>query len=150
MKRCIQVLVVILTYFLAACSADLSSGTYSGSQVNTANKVVYGTIINKRTVTINNQTGVGGIAGAVAGGLAGSALGNSTRTNILGGLGGALAGAGIGSLIDKKLNTQQGYEYIIRVRKGNPIAVTQSHENNLSVGMHVMVIYGDQVRVVPA
>ena len=150
MKRCGQFLVIALSCFLAACGADLSSGTYSGGQVNTANKVVYGTIINKRTVTINNSSGVGGVAGAVAGGAVGSGIGGSFRANLLGGVGGVLAGALIGNAIDKSINTQQGYEYIIRVSKGNPIAVTQSHENNLPVGMRVMVIYGDQVRVVPA
>jgi|JI102314A1RNA_FD_contig_31_1682951_length_2217_multi_7_in_0_out_0_1 outer membrane lipoprotein SlyB len=149
MKRFFQTFAVASLFLLAACSGNLSSGTYSGGQVNTADKVLYGVITSKRTVHIDNSSGIGTLAGTVAGATAGSAIGGGTRANILGGVGGALAGGLLGSAVDKGINSQQGYEYIIRLSKGSTIAVTQSQDNNLAVGTNVMVIYGDKVRVVP-
>lgn len=150
MKFCFQWCTVLLCCFLSACANNLSSSSYTGQQVNTASRVAYGTIIQKRTVTINNSTGVGGLAGAAAGGVAGSAIGGSSRANIVSGIGGALVGGLLGHAVEKGIRTQQGYAYIIRTNRSGTISVTQTKDNNLPVGMRVMVVYGKQVRVVPA
>lgn len=150
MKRIIQLCLIVFSLsLLTACAPNLSSGNYSGSQVGVASKTVTGTIISKRLVQIDNNSGMGGLLGAGAGAVAGSAIGGGTRANILGGIGGAVAGGLIGNAVDKGIHSQQGFEYIIRVSKGNTISVTQTTETNLAVGQKVMVIYGNPVRVIP-
>lgn len=150
MKRLIQLCIVIFSLsMLTACAPNLSSGSYTGSQVGVANKTVTGTIVGKRVVQIDNNSGMGGLLGAGAGAVAGSAIGGGARANILGGIGGAVAGGLIGNAVDKGIHSQQGFEYIIKVSQNNTISVTQAADTNLSVGQKVMVIYGNPVRVIP-
>jgi len=149
MKRFLQLIIIGLSFSLAACAPDLSSGTYGGGQVGVASQALSGTIVGKRLVKINNNSHVGGAVGAVGGAVAGSFIGGGTRENILGGLGGAVVGGLVGNAIDNKVNSQQGFEYVIRIKKGKTIAVTQTVDNNLAIGQRVMVIYGDPVRVIP-
>jgi len=150
MKRFLQIFSVIsLIVALAACAPTYSSSNYSGSQVGVANKTVSGVITGKRLVNIDSNSNVGAVVGAVGGGIAGSAIGGGTRANLLGGLGGAVIGGLAGNAIEKGVRKAQGYEYIIRISKGNSIAVTQGIDSSLSIGQRVTVIYGDPVRVIP-
>ncbi len=150
MKRIVLTIMSIFCLTLAACAPNLSAGAYSAGQVNTATNVVTGTVISKRVVQIDNNSGVGGLVGAGAGAVAGSAIGGGARANILGGIGGAVAGGLLGNAIDKGIHAQQGYEYIIRVNKSKTIAVTQTLDTNFPVGARVMVIYGQKTRLVSA
>jgi outer membrane lipoprotein SlyB len=152
MRHFLTLIIIAFSFSLAACAPDLSSSTYSGGQVGVANQTTTGTIVGKRLVTINaSREGIntGTAVGAVGGAVAGSFIGGGTRENILGGLGGAVVGGVLGNAIDKKVNTKQGFEYMIRINKGHTIAVTQTADNNLAIGTPVMVVYGNPVRVVP-
>lgn len=150
MKRCLQFFMMVLSFSLVvACAPNLSSSSYSGNQVGVANNTVSGVIVGKRLVNINNNTGVGAVVGTVGGAVAGSAIGGGTRANVLGGLGGAVVGGLLGNAVEKGVSSQKGFEYVIRVSKGKTISVTQTADTNLAIGEHVMVIYGNPVRVVP-
>lgn len=149
MKHILHLMIIALSFSLAACAPDLSSSTYRGYEVGAANETVTGTIVGKRLVNIRSNSGVGTAVGAVGGAVAGSAIGGGTRANLLGGLGGAVVGGIIGNQIEKGVNTQQGFEYVIRISKTRTISVTQSTDNELPVGAKVMVIYGERVRVIP-
>lgn len=146
----LRFLILILFFSLAACAPNLAANSYSSDQVGVANNTVSGVIISKRIVKINKNTGAGGLLGVAGGAVAGSAIGGGTRANILGGIGGALVGGLAGNAIEKGISSSEGFEYIIRLNKGKTISVTQTADNNLAVGEHVRVIYGNPVRVISA
>ena len=106
---------------LAGCARNLDSNTVSSSA--TAGKVVYGTVISARPVTIKDHTKLqdntaGGLAGGAAGGIAGSAIGRGKGSDIAA-IGGAIAGAVLGAYAEDALSTQNGYEYIVKLQ-GDP------------------------------
>lgn len=131
------------------CAQNVSPNTYQTSEVGVANKVVSGVIVSKRTVNIDANSGVGGLAGAVAGGAAGSVVGGSTASNIIGAVGGAVIGGLAGSAIDKAVNHHEGIEYIIKLNKGSTISVTQVQDMLFEVNQRVLVIYGHPTRIIP-
>lgn len=150
MKYCLQVLIAALCLALVACAPNLSASNYDRAQVGVANNTVSGVIVSKRPVNINNNTGAGGLVGTAGGAVAGSTIGKGTRANVLGAIGGAVVGGLVGNAVEKGINSQQGFEYVIRINKNKTIAVTQTADTNLSVGQHVTVIYGNPVRVIPS
>lgn len=104
---------------LSACGRNLDSSTYtSGAPVG---KVVYGTVISARQVTIkdNDSTDenvVGGLAGGALGGVAGSTIGGGSGKS-LATIGGVIAGAMIGAAAEDELSTSTGTEYIVQLDK---------------------------------
>ncbi len=134
---------------LTACAPSVSPNTYSGSEVGVASRVVKGTVIGIRPVKIQQNTGIGAVAGGVAGGAAGSLIGNSTAVNIVGAAGGAVVGGLIGNEAEKQLSKDQGYEYIIQLDNNSTISVTQTQALQLSLNQRVLVIYGATTRIVP-
>lgn len=156
MKRLLILPVVIITALLAGCGPDISGSSYTAQNFGTADTVLSGVITQAYPVKVGSSSSninVGSVGGAVAGGVAGSAIGGGTRANLLGGVGGALVGGLLGNAIDKRVTTQQGFQYIVRVGSGK-------HTRNVSivqgapyipVGTHVNVIMGDgRARIQPA
>jgi len=112
-------LLILCTGALASCSRNMNSNTYTDS--NTPGKVLEGTIINARTVTIKahdklQDNTLGGVAGGAAGLGAGSLVGNGSG-NIAADIGGALVGAVAGAYIEDALGTQDGMEYLVKLDK---------------------------------
>jgi outer membrane lipoprotein SlyB len=100
-----------------ACATKRSGDVVTSS--TTVGKVVYGTIMSSRAVTIKeheklSDNTLGGLSGGVAGGVAGSALGKGTGQG-LSTIGGVIAGALLGAYIEDELGTQQGFEYIVHL-----------------------------------
>ncbi len=150
MKYFLNVMIIALSFSLVACAPDVSSSTYRAGQVGVMSQTMTGTIVGKRLVNIAaNDSKVGTAVGAVGGGIAGSFIGGDIRSNLLAGLGGAVVGGIIGNAVDKKVNSQKGFEYMVRINKGKTISVTQAADNDLAIGTRVLVIYGDTVRIVP-
>lgn len=149
MFKYVKLALIPISFLLAACAPNLSANNYNASQVGVANKAVSGVVVDKRVVNIDNNSGVGGVAGTVAGAAAGSTIGGSTASNIVGGVGGALVGGLLGNAVDKSIHAQQGYQYIVKLNKNQTIAVTQTLDSNFRVGQHVLVIYGDKTRLIP-
>lgn len=134
---------------LAACSPSVSPNTYSGSDVGVASRVIKGTVIGIRPITIQQNTGLGAIGGGVAGGAAGSMIGGTTAAHVAGAAGGAVVGGLIGNEAEKHLSKEQGYEYIIQINNNSIISVAQAQDLKLSLKQHVLVIYGATTRIVP-
>jgi len=150
MKKIVALSVVSFSLlFLAGCAEDISPNTYSSGDIGQVNQVVPAKIISMRAVNINNSTGMGGMVGVGAGALAGSAIGGDTRTNLIAGLGGAVIGGLAGNAIEKKINNKRGMEYVLRLRSGKLLTVTQTDDLQLGIGQKVLVIYGKQTRIVP-
>src|SRR3990167_2999579 len=77
---------------LSGCAQNVSSDTYTAEDMGRANKAEPGVIISKRAVNIDNNSGVGGLAGAGTGAAAGSAIGGSIQGSLIGMICGALVG----------------------------------------------------------
>lgn len=139
----------IFCCFLTSCGVSVSPNTYQASEVGVASKVVPGVIVAKRPVNIDANSGAGGLAGIAAGAAAGSTVGSGTAGNVVGAVGGAVVGGLAGNAIDKAVNHQRGFEYIIKLKKGSTISVVQSEEQPFRVNQHVLIIYGAMTRLIP-
>jgi outer membrane lipoprotein SlyB len=139
----------VLLAGLAACAPDYSPDTYSGRAVQQANKVEQGTVVGVRAVEIAADGTAGGVAGAAAGGVAGTRVSGSDITSAFGGIGGALIGGLIGTATEKAVGNTNGYEYIVRKGNGELVSVAQKDQLALALGQKVLVIAGNQARIVP-
>lgn len=122
---------------LSACNRTMDSGTVSSN--SSVGKVIYGTVISARAVTIkdNEDLGdnvIGGAAGGVAGGVAGSAVGSGSG-EAAATVGGAIAGAILGAVIEDQLSTSSGFEYIVKLDAPKaPNLVTRRSNDNIRIG----------------
>ena len=150
MKKIFSIIVMlVLCAEISGCAQNMSPNTYQASDVGKASKAVPGVIVAKRNINIDANSGVGGLAGAVAGGAAGSVIGGSTASNIIGAVGGAVLGGLAGNAIDKSVNHKQGIEYIIKLKDGSTVSVTQTEDMQLAIHQHVLIIYGKTTRIIP-
>ncbi len=157
MKKIATLLTIAgLTFTIAACTPDISSGGYSASSVqdiNAAQNAYAGVITSAMPVNVSGENGGMGTAiGAVAGGIAGSAIGGGTRANLLGGVGGAVVGGLAGKAIGDRVGNQQGMRYVVKLETGKSVSVVQGVPPVLQVGQKVNVLMGGSTRprVIPA
>src|SRR5215472_592323 len=139
---------VALGITLAACGPDYSPNTYATNAVQQANKVDHGVIVGVREVGVSASGTAGAAVGGAAGGIAGAQAG-SGATSAFGALGGALVGGIAGSAAEHVVGDTRAFEYIIRKLNGDLLSVTQKDAEPLTVGQKVLVIAGNQARVVP-
>jgi len=114
------IVLIAVAALLSGCSRDMSSNTYT--QSSAAGKVLKGTIISTRTVTIKEHDKLqdnttGGLAGGALGAAGGSAIGNGTG-GIAAAIGGAIIGAVGGAYVQDALGTNEGIEYIVQIDSG--------------------------------
>lgn len=169
------ILLIIVLSVLSGCATNLSGDVYTSG--STMSLTLEGSVISARPVTIkdsqkmtDNTTGMvaGGLLGAVGGAAAGNGRGLAT-------VGGGLAGAALGAVLEDKLSTSKGMEYIVKLDmskfkdgyyEGTPamrnvlstaktsglITVVQSASDNVvAEGQKVYVIFSNnRTRVIPA
>jgi outer membrane lipoprotein SlyB len=133
---------------LGGCSRDYSPNTYSSNATQQANKVTQGVIVGVREVKISADGTVGAVSGAAAGGVLGSQAGGGGVTTALGAVGGTMIGGLIGTAVEHGADDTKGFEYIVRQSNGDLVSVTQKEDTALSVGQKVLVIAGNQARIV--
>jgi outer membrane lipoprotein SlyB len=139
---------VLLVVWLAGCSPTYSPDTYASNAVQQANKVDRGVVIGVRPVDVSADATLGAATGAAAGGAIGSTAGGSV-TSTLGAVGGALLGGLVGTGAEKAVANTTAWEYIVRKPNGDLVSVTQKDAKPLSIGQKVLVIAGNQARIVP-
>ena len=140
--------VVALPALVMGCAPDYSPNTYSSNAVQQANKVERGIIIGVRPVDVIAGGAVGAATGAAAGGAVGSTAGGNSVTSTLGAVGGALIGGIVGAGTEKAVADTKAWEYIVRKPNGELVSVTQKDETPLSLAQKVLVIAGNQARIV--
>lgn len=135
---------------LSACGSNFSANEYAARAVQQANPVQQGMIVGSRRVAIAAGGETGATAGAAAGGAIGAAAaaGNSVGT-ALGAVGGALLGSLVGTAAERASANTDAVEYIIRRNDGDLVSVTQRDVVPIPLGTAVLVITGNQARVVP-
>ena len=133
---------------VAGCGPDYSPNTYATNAVQQANKVDQGVVVGVREVGVSAGGTAGAAVGAAAGGIAGAQTG-SGATSAFGALGGALVGGIAGTAAEHVVGDTRAFEYIIRKLNGDLLSVTQKDTEPLAIGQKVLVIAGNQARVVP-
>lgn len=121
-------LMVALLLSLTACGRRLG-GDVVTSQA-TVGKVVYGTVVSARQVTVKDterlqDNAIGGLGGGLAGGIAGSSVGGGTGRG-LATVGGAIIGAVAGAAIQDELGTSSGTQYIVALDSANAPSTTRT------------------------
>ena len=134
---------------LAGCHPDYSANSYSSNAVQQANKVDQGVIVGRRSVGVSASGTTGAVTGAAAGGIAGSQVGGTAVTSAFGALGGSVVGGLVGTAVEKTSADVTAFEYVVRKSNGDLLSVTQQDKAPLEVGQKVLVIAGNQARIVP-
>ncbi|MGQ9364732.1 hypothetical protein [Azospirillum sp. ST 5-10] len=143
------VLSAVLSVLVAGCAGDYSPGTYSANAVQQANKVERAVVVGFREVKISTNGTVGAVTGGAAGGILGSQAEGLNIDSALGAVGGTAIGSLIGTSIEHVTGDTTGWEYIVRKDNGDLLSVTQREEAPIPIGQKVLVITGNQARVVP-
>jgi outer membrane lipoprotein SlyB len=138
----------LLMWGLAGCGPSYSPDTYASNAVQQANPVQQGVIVGVRNVGVSAAGTVGTVTGAAAGGIAGSQAVPSPISAFTA-LGGSLVGGIAGSAVEHTTADTTAFEYIVRKVNGDLVSVTQKDKTPLGLGQKVLVIAGNQARVVP-
>lgn len=133
---------------LSGCGPSYSPDTYATNAAQQANKVEQGIVVGVRTVGISAAGTVGTVTGAAAGGIAGSQA-VAGPISAFTALGGSLVGGIAGSTVEHATADAVAFEYIVRKGNGELVSVTQKDKIPLALGQKVLVIAGNQARVVP-
>ena len=133
---------------VAGCGPSYSPNTYSSNAVQQANKVDQGVVVGVRQVGVSAAGTTGTLVGGAAGGIAGAQAGSGV-TSAFGALGGSLVGGIAGNAAEHVTGDTHAFEYIVRKSNGDLLSVTQKDDMPLAVGQKVLVISGNQARVVP-
>lgn len=129
--------------FTSCIRQQLSPNVYAARQVGEASMTYSGCIVSVRPICVQQQTGVGAIAGGVAGGALGSVIGNGyfAPTAL-----GAIAGAVVGSAVEQDTSRQTGFEYVIQLDNGQLMSVVQGCDPFFQCGDPVYVIMSSSGR----
>ena len=139
---------MLLAALLAGCGPDYSPNTYSASAVQQANKVEQGVVVGVRDVDVLASGNTGAVTGAAAGGIAGSQASGTGVGQAIGALGGGLIGGIVGTGVERTVQDTRAFEYVVRKGNGELVSVTQKDVTPLALGQHVLVIAGNQARIV--
>jgi outer membrane lipoprotein SlyB len=131
------------------CKPDYSPNTYAANAVQQANKVEAGVVVGFRQVAISANGTVGAVTGGAAGGILGSQSGAPAFGTALAAVGGTAVGSLVGTTVEHASGDTTGWEYIVRKPNGDLLSVTQREPQPLPIGQKVLVITGNQARVIP-
>jgi outer membrane lipoprotein SlyB len=140
--------VITVLMSLTGCGPSYSPDTYASNAAQQANKVDPGIVVGVRKVGISAAGTVGTVTGAAAGGIAGSQA-ISGPISAFTALGGSLVGGLGGSTVEHATADTDAFEYIVRKPNGDLLSVTQKDRTPLALGQKVLVITGNQARIVP-
>jgi outer membrane lipoprotein SlyB len=151
----IKILTVFSILFLYACS-NTSPTNVKTSDVQKVTAVEYGIIKSASPIKIKGESNwIGATAGAMIGGLLGTAVCGEeeivgTKCQDIAVVFGTIGGAAIGSVTQAKLGDHDGFQYIIDIDNNeNDSAIVQGDKNSLKDGQKVVIIYGNDIRVLP-
>lgn len=129
---------------LPSCAREVSDNIYTEASINDPMTTRLATVIERRTIKLQQsdklgQNGSGSSAGGIGGAVAGSQLGQG-KGSIAAGIGGAIVGSVAGALIEKKLNTQDAFEYIVEVKNSQELKTVVQGGNPIEVGQEVYLM----------
>ena len=132
---------------LIGCSKPQNASTeYSRSQINSAQETIIATVVSKRVVTVDGDSGVGGTAGGLTGYIAGSTVGDTPGENAVGAIAGSIIGATIGSAVESKNQSVEATEYVLEAEDGKLFTILMT-DSKFTVGETVYVGLGDTTKI---
>ena len=132
---------------LNACSKPQNVSTeYSRSQINSVQETIIATVMSKRVVTVDGDSGVGGTAGGLTGYIAGSTVGDTPSENAIGAIAGSIIGASIGSAVESEIQAVAATEYVLKEEDGKLLTIIMT-DNTFNVGEAVYVGLGDTAKI---
>ena len=132
---------------LNGCSKPQNVSTeYSRSQINSVQETVIATVMSKRVVTVDGDSGVGGPAGGLTGYIAGSTVGDTPSENAIGAIAGSIIGATIGSAVESRNQSVQATEYVLKAENGDLFTIVMT-DNKFNVGEEVYVGQGETTKI---
>ena len=159
-----HIILVFLIIILVSCNTT-SPNKVKKSDAQKVTNIEYGTIKTSLPVKIEGESDwIGATAGAMIGGLLatqvcgeGEILG--TKCQDIAVVYGTIGGAAIGSVIQAKIGNHDGFQYIVNIEKcgenssscinDQDKAFVQGDDNPIPNGQKVVIIYGEDVRVMP-
>jgi outer membrane lipoprotein SlyB len=142
-------LLLLLPLALVACGPRYSPDAYATNAVQQMNRVEQGVVIGRRPVTVQADGTTGAATGGAAGGIIGAQTPGGNMAGAIGAVGGALVGGLLGTTAERVAGDTTANEYIVRKTNGELVSVTQRDISPLEVGARVLVIGGNQARIVP-
>jgi len=132
---------------LNGCSKPQNVSTeYSRSQINSVQETIIATVISKRIVTVDGDSGVGGTAGGLTGYIAGSTIGDTPSENAIGAIAGSIIGATIGSAVESETQAVAATEYVLKAKDGKLLTIIMT-DNTFNLGEAVYVGLGDTAKI---
>ena len=146
---------LIFLVFLYACSTT-SPTNVKTSDAQKVTAVEYGIIKTSLPVKIKGESNwIGATAGAMLGGLLGTKVCSEeeivgTKCQDIAVVFGTIGGAAVGTVAQAMLGNHDGFQYIVDIdNKKTDSAFVQGDSNPIPNGQRVIIVYGNDVRIMP-
>ena len=151
----IKILLIAPIIFLYSCS-NTSPTNVKTSDAQKVTAVEYGIIKSASPIKIKGESNwIGATAGGMIGGLLGTQVCGEeeligTKCQDIAVVYGTIGGAAIGTVAQGILGNHDGFQYIVNI-DGNDkdSAFVQGDKNPMNIGQRVVIIYGNDIRVMP-
>ena len=151
----IKYFLLSLIFFTYACS-NTSPTNVSTSDAQKVTAIEYGVIKSSSPVKIKGESNwIGATAGGMIGGLLGTQVCGEeeiigTKCQDIAVVYGTIGGAAIGSVAQAMLGNHDGFQYIVNIDDNDKdSAFVQGDKNAMNIGQRVVIIYGNDIRVMP-
>ena len=146
---------LLLIFFIYACS-NTSPTNVSTSDAQKVTAIEYGVIKSSSPVKIKGESNwIGATAGGMIGGLLGTQICGEeeiigTKCQDIAVVYGTIGGAAIGTVAQAMLGNHDGFQYIVNIDNNDKdSAFVQGDKKPMKIGQRVVIIYGNDIRVMP-
>ena len=151
----IKYFLLLLIFFTYACS-NTSPTNVSSSDAQKVTAIEYGVIKSSSPVKIKGESNwIGATAGGMIGGLLGTQICGEeeiigTKCQDIAVVYGTIGGAAIGTVAQAMLGNHDGFQYIVNIDDNDKdSAFVQGDKNPMNIGQRVVIIYGNDIRIMP-
>jgi outer membrane lipoprotein SlyB len=151
----IKFLLIIPIIFMYSCSST-SPTDVKTSDAQKVTAVEYGIIKSSSPIKIKGESNwIGATAGGMIGGLLGTQVCGKeeivgTKCQDIAAVYGTIGGAAIGTVAQGILGNHDGFQYIVDIDNDEKdSAFVQGDKTPISKGQRVVIIYGNDIRVMP-
>ena len=151
----IKYFLLLFILFTYSCS-NTSPTNVSTSDAQKITAIEYGIIKSSSPVKIKGESNwIGATAGGMIGGLLGTQICGEeeiigTKCQDIAVVYGTIGGAAIGTVAQAMLGNHDGFQYIVNMDDSDKdSAFVQGDKNPMNIGQRVVIIYGNDIRVMP-
>jgi len=151
----IKYFLLLFILFTYSCS-NTSPTNVKTSDAQKVTAIEYGIIKSSSPVKIKGESNwIGATTGGMIGGLLGTQVCGEeeiigTKCQDIAVIYGAIGGAAIGTVAQAMLGNHDGFQYIVNMDDNDKdSAFVQGDKNAMNIGQRVVIIYGNDIRVMP-